>query len=112
MDDCLFCKIVKGDIPASKVFENESVLAFKDINPVSPQHILIIPKKHISTLSDSDDSDRELLGDLLITAKDIALELNISDYRVVINNGKEVGQTVFHIHLHLLSGRFFSWPPG
>ncbi len=112
MTDCLFCKIVAGEIPATKVFEDDNILAFNDINPVSPHHILIIPKKHIATLSDSKDSDKELLGELLVAARKIASELHIADYRVVINNGKDVGQTVFHIHLHLLSGRFFSWPPG
>jgi len=112
MTDCLFCRIIAGDIPATKVFEDDNILAFNDINPVSPHHILIIPKKHIATLGDSKDSDKELLGELLVIARKIASELNISDYRVVINNGKDVGQTVFHIHLHLLSGRFFSWPPG
>ena len=112
MSDCLFCKIVSSEISSEKIFEDEKILAFKDINPVSPHHILIIPKKHIDSLSDSTERDKELLGELLLTAKQIAIDLGIKDYRVVINNGKNVGQTVFHIHLHLLSGRFFSWPPG
>lgn len=112
MEDCLFCKILDKIIPSSKVFENEKVYAFNDIHPVSPTHILIIPKKHIACVSEAETSDRELLGELLLTARQIAEERKIEDYRLVINNGRNVGQTVFHIHVHLLSGRFFSWPPG
>ncbi len=112
MEDCLFCKILSGVIPCKKAYENDSVFAFHDIQPVSPTHILIIPKKHIPNIAESREDDKEILGELLLTAKTIASDLKIEDYRLVINNGRKVGQSVFHIHVHLLAGRFFSWPPG
>jgi histidine triad (HIT) family protein len=112
MEDCIFCKIVKGEIPSQKVYEDENVFAFDDINPVSPKHVLVIPKKHVASLAESCDGHRDLLGDLLCRARAIAYELGLKDYRLVINNGREVGQTVFHLHVHLMGGRFFSWPPG
>ncbi|MBN2144017.1 MAG: histidine triad nucleotide-binding protein [Candidatus Aureabacteria bacterium] len=112
MNDCIFCKIIKGEIPSQKVYDSPTLLAFKDIHPVSPVHILIIPKKHIPSLSDAAAADQALLGEMLLAAKNIASEKELSDYRIIINNGRGSGQTVFHIHLHLLSGRLFTWPPG
>ncbi len=114
MSDCLFCKIIEKDIPADIVFENDRILAFRDINPQAPTHILIIPKIHISTLNDLEDSHQELMGELLFTASKIAKSEGIyeSGYRTGFNCGEAAGQTVWHIHLHLLGGRPFSWPPG
>jgi histidine triad (HIT) family protein len=115
MKDCLFCKIVAGEIPCEKVFENENVLGFKDINPQAPQHILIIPKKHIATINDIDDTDDiMLMGELIIAAKHIAKELGFAEngYRLNINCGNDGGQEIGHIHLHLLAGRQMTWPPG
>ncbi len=113
--DCLFCKIVAGSIPAKKVYEDEHSLAFFDINPQAPVHVLIIPKKHIAGLSDLQGHDEEkmLLGHLHAVASDIAREHNLKGgYRTVINTGEEAGQTVFHLHVHLLGGRAMHWPPG
>lgn len=114
MDDCLFCKIISGDIPSDKVFENEFVFAFRDIDPKAPTHILIIPKKHITTLNDLEAEDKELAGDILLTAKELAVSEGIADsgYRTVFNCNMDGGQTVYHIHLHLLGGRQMTWPPG
>ncbi len=111
---CLFCKIAKGEIPADKVFEDSDIVAFYDINPQAPEHILIIPKKHISSVSEMKAEDIELIGKLVYRAKVIAEEKNFKDgaYRIVFNNGELAGQTVFHIHLHLLGGRAMMWPPG
>jgi len=114
MNECLFCKMVSGVIPCDKVHENEYVLAFRDIDPIAPTHILIIPKKHITTLNEINKSDQDLLGELLLTAKKIAKdeEINTSGYRTVFNCNSDGGQTVFHIHMHLLGGRPMAWPPG
>ena len=114
MSDCLFCKIIAGDIPSEKVFEDDNVYAFRDITPVAPFHTLIIPKKHIAMINDLDDQDAETMGQLFITAKKIAKQEGFSDegYRTVMNCGEAAGQTVFHVHLHLLAGRELSWPPG
>lgn len=114
MSNCLFCKIIAGDIPSDKVYEDDAVYAFKDITPVAPLHILIIPKKHIGTLNDLEAQDDAVMGKLLLAAKNIAKQEGFSDdgYRTVINCGEQAGQTVFHIHLHLLAGRDLSWPPG
>lgn len=112
MDD-LFLKIINKEIPANIIFEDEDILAFEDINPQAPTHILIIPKKHIAKLSDADTSDQKLLGHMLIKANEIAANLKLDNtFRLVINNGANAGQSVFHLHMHLLSGRSFSWPPG
>lgn len=110
MSDCLFCKIITGDIPSDVVYENEHVLAFKDINPKAPFHVLIIPKKHIATLSDLEGEDTELAGRLFLTAKTIADEQGFADdgYRVQMNCGEGGGQVVFHMHLHLMAGKKFS----
>ena len=114
MDDCLFCKISAGDIPADKVFENDRIVAFRDINPQAPVHILIIPKIHIPTLNDLKSRHTELVGELIQVAKDLAKseDIAIDGYRTGFNCNEAAGQTVFHIHLHLLGGRSFTWPPG
>ena len=114
MHECLFCKMVSGVIPCDKVHENEYVLAFRDIDPKAPTHILIIPKKHITTLNEINENDQDLLGELLLTAKKIAKDegINTSGYRTVFNCNSDGGQTVFHIHMHLLGGRPMAWPPG
>ena len=110
----IFKKIIDKKIDADIVYENDNILAFKDVNPISPIHILIIPKKEIPTLNDIAVSDKELLGEMFIIAQKIAKKLNINKngYRVVFNCNKDGGQTVHHIHMHLLGGRSFSWPPG
>lgn len=112
MTTCIFCKILAGEMPAQEVYEDETVFAFNDINPQSPVHILIIPKRHIAAVSQTTQDDRNVMGDLFMAARQIAEQKNISDYRLIVNNGRAVGQTVFHIHLHLMAGRPFSWPPG
>jgi histidine triad (HIT) family protein len=112
MTDCLFCKIIKGDIPCSKVYEDENYFAFNDINPQAPTHFLVVARKHIDKVSSMGDDDRDLIGGLFATAARICREKNITDYRLVINNGEGVGQSVFHIHLHVLAGRHMGWPPG
>ena len=114
MNECLFCKMVSGVIPCDKVHENEHVLAFRDIDPKAPTHILIIPKKHIKTLNEINENDQDLLGELLLTAKKIAKDegIDTSGYRTVFNCNSDGGQTVFHIHMHLLGGRPMAWPPG
>lgn len=112
--DCLFCKIVHGDIPASLVFESEDLLAFRDIQPQAPTHILIIPKKHIATVNDITDSEEQLVGRMVLAAKAIAQDegLEKAGYRLVFNVNSGGGQAVYHIHLHLLGGRQMTWPPG
>jgi histidine triad (HIT) family protein len=114
MEDCLFCKIIDKIISAEIVFENDTVLAFRDIEPQAPVHILIIPKKHISTLNNLDENHKELLAEILLTAKKLAIEYKIDQdgYRTVFNCNKSGGQAVYHIHLHLLGGRQMKWPPG
>ena len=114
MSDCLFCKIVAGEIPCDKVFENELLIAFRDISPISPIHILIIPKKHISSLNELSEEDRFLAGEMLLSVKKIAKseKINLSGYRTVFNTNDDGGQTVFHIHMHLIGGRKMDWPPG
>lgn len=112
--DCIFCKIINKEIPAQIVYEDEQILAFKDINPVAPEHILLIPKKHISTLSDLQPEDSNLMGHIVYTAQKLAGELGLAEkgFRLVSNCKEDGGQTVFHIHFHLLGGRFLDWPPG
>lgn len=113
MNDCVFCKIVAGEIPSQKVWEDDDVFAFRDLNPQAPQHILIVPKKHIEKLADVTPEDQTLLGKLMLTAMRIAKETAAENgFRVVVNNGESAGQSVWHLHLHLLSGRPFRWPPG
>lgn len=112
-EDCIFCKILNGDIPSTRVYENDTVYAFRDVNPVAPTHILIIPRRHIERVADLEDGDAGLMGDLLLAARDVAAQEGVSEaFRLVINNGPGVGQSVFHIHLHLLAGRKLGWPPG
>jgi histidine triad (HIT) family protein len=112
--DCLFCKIVAGQIPATLVFENEHVVAFKDITPRAPTHVLIVPRRHIPSLNDLAPEDDALVGEVVRAAAAIAKQHGLSDrgYRTVFNCNADAGQTVFHIHLHLLGGRTMSWPPG
>lgn len=113
-NDTVFGKIIRGELPADKVYEDDDVLAFQDANPAAPVHILVIPKKHIVNLFDAADDDTELLGQLMQTARKVAIDQGLEDdgFRLVVNNGSGVGQTVDHIHLHVLGGRSFSWPPG
>jgi histidine triad (HIT) family protein len=111
--DCIFCKIAAGTIPSKKVREDEHLLAFHDIDPKAPTHILVIPKKHIASLAKATAADAELLGRLLVAVSEIAREQGLGKgYRVVISTGAEGGQTVDHLHLHLLGGRQMHWPPG
>ncbi|MEK6749327.1 MAG: histidine triad nucleotide-binding protein [Pseudomonadota bacterium] len=112
--DCLFCRIVNQQIPTKLIFEDEFVLAFHDINPQAPVHVLIIPKRHIATLNDLSLADLELGGRMLIAARTVAAQLGIAadGYRTVMNCNGHGGQTVFHIHLHILGGRVLNWPPG
>ena len=113
MSETIFQKIIDKELPADIVYEDESCLAFKDINPVAPIHILIIPKKRIEKISDSNTEDKELLGHLFLVAGNIARDLGIEDaFRLVVNNGAGAQQTVFHLHGHLIAGREFNWPPG
>jgi histidine triad (HIT) family protein len=114
MADCLFCKIVAREIPARIVYEDERVLCFEDINPQAPLHCLVIPKRHIATLNDLTSGDDSLVGELARRAAAIARERGHSErgFRTVFNCNREAGQTVFHIHLHLLAGRSLKWPPG
>ena len=114
MSDCLFCKIINGDIPATKVFEDELMIAIEDINPQAPTHLLIIPKKHISTALEIAPEDCQLIGEIFLRANKIAEERKIdqSGFRIVNNCQEGAGQSVFHIHFHLLGGRPMTWPPG
>lgn len=112
--NCLFCSIVEKTIPADIVYEDEQVLAFRDIAPQAPTHILVIPKKHITTINDATADDTALIGHMMITAKTIAAQENIAEdgFRLAMNCNEDGGQTVYHIHLHMLGGRAMSWPPG
>jgi histidine triad (HIT) family protein len=111
---CLFCRIVAGEIPSSKVFEDADLFAFNDINPQAPLHVLIVPKKHVATTNDLTDGDEALVGKMVRRAAAIAKDNGFDQrgYRTVLNCNSEAGQTVFHIHLHLLAGRHLGWPPG
>jgi histidine triad (HIT) family protein len=111
--DCLFCKIASGTIPITRLYEDEQILAFPDINPQAPVHILIIPKQHFASLAKTNADDSPLLGHLLASTAKIAEQQNLANgYRIVINTGPDGGQTVDHLHLHLLGGRHMGWPPG
>jgi len=114
MDNCIFCKIAAGDIPADKVYEDGDVVAFRDLNPQAPTHILVIPRKHIATLNDLRVEDEVVLGRMYGAAREIAAQEGLADagYRTVVNCNEAGGQAVFHIHLHLLGGRMMHWPPG
>lgn len=111
---CVFCKIVSGEATARIVYQDDDVVAFHDANPQAPTHVLVIPRKHIASLAEVDDADTELLGKLMQCARRVAdtLDLKRSGYRVVINNGAGAGQSVFHIHVHVIGGRRMRWPPG
>ncbi|MBK8162450.1 MAG: histidine triad nucleotide-binding protein [Gammaproteobacteria bacterium] len=114
MNNCLFCKMIRGEIQPNKVYEDDRVLAFRDINPQAPTHVLVIPKEHIATINDLRPDHAALVGELYLAAQEVArLEgLTESGYRTVMNCGRDAGQAVFHIHLHVLGGRPLSWPPG
>lgn len=113
-DDCIFCKIARGSIPSTRVFEDEVCVAFDDLSPQAPVHILIIPREHVDSLDKAGEQQKETLGHLLLTAADIARERGFATggYRIVINTNADGGQTVFHLHVHLLAGRRFIFPPG
>jgi len=114
MSDCLFCRIIRKEIPASVVYEDDQLLVFNDINPQAPLHALVIPKRHIATLNDVSSGDATIVGDMVRRAATIAREQGYAErgFRTVFNTNADAGQTVFHIHLHLLAGRGLSWPPG
>ena len=112
--DCIFCQIVEGKAPAKIAFEDETVVAFEDVNPQAPVHILLVPRKHLPSLKEAAIEDEPLLGHMLTVAARLARErgLDSKGYRSVINNGSWAGQSVFHLHVHILGGRVFRWPPG
>jgi histidine triad (HIT) family protein len=112
--DCLFCKIVRGEMATTLVLENEHVLAFHDIRPVAPTHVLVIPRKHIARIDEASPDDALALGHVMLAARDVARRFALSDegFRVVVNSGEHAGQSVFHVHAHVLGGRSFAWPPG
>lgn len=113
MTDCLFCKIIAGQIPSKKVYEDEHTYAFEDIDPKAPTHILVVPKKHIPGLKEAQQGDAEIVGHCHLVAAQIARDRKIQDgYRTVLNVGRRAGQSVFHLHVHLLGGRDLGWPPG
>lgn len=114
MSDCLFCKFVSGEISPDVVYEDDHVLAFRDINPQAPLHVLVVPKRHIATLNDLQATDTELVGRMFIAAKTLAANEGYAEsgFRTVMNCNADAGQTVFHIHLHVLAGRGMHWPPG
>jgi histidine triad (HIT) family protein len=110
---CLFCKIVAREIPSQIIHEDDDIVAFRDVRPVAPTHVLVIPKKHVVALSETTIEDVSLLGQLLAGARDVAKQEGlINGYRVVVNNGPDAGQSVFHVHVHVLGGRALAWPPG
>jgi histidine triad (HIT) family protein len=110
--DCLFCRIAAGEIPSDRVLETESVIVFRDINPKAPTHVLAIPRRHLDSIADLTDADGDLLAELFGALRQVAGELGLKGYRVVSNVGAESGQSVFHLHFHLLGGRSMTWPPG
>lgn len=111
-DNCLFCKIIQGQIPAAKIHEDADIMAFHDISPQAPLHFLVIPKKHLSGPSAVSEADQALIGKVMRMGATLAREQGQEDFRLVINNGADAGQTVFHFHLHVLGGRPMTWPPG
>ncbi len=112
--DCLFCNILAGDVPAEIIYESDTVIAFRDINPRAPMHVLIVPREHISTINDIDTEHEAIVGSLFTAARDIAAQEGVSEegYRAVMNCNSDGGQSVFHLHLHVLGGRMLTWPPG
>ena len=113
-NDTVFGKIIRGEIDADVVYEDDETMAFRDMNPQAPSHILVVPKEHVVNLFDAEEDDAELLGKLMLTARKVAEQEGLEEdgFRLVINNGEGVGQSVFHLHMHVLGGRNFSWPPG
>ncbi|HEV2064065.1 MAG TPA: histidine triad nucleotide-binding protein [Thermoanaerobaculia bacterium] len=111
MSDCVFCKIVAGELPSKTVLETDRLLAFEDINPKAPIHVLLIPKKHVVNLLDA-SAEPDLMGEIVAASADIARQRGVTDYRLVANTGREAGQIVFHLHFHVLAGRRMTWPPG
>ncbi|MFU8779350.1 MAG: histidine triad nucleotide-binding protein [Roseovarius sp.] len=114
MTTCVFCKIAQGEIPAEVVYEDDHVLAFRDLNPQAPVHVLVIPRRHIATINDLEPGDAELVGRLYLAARKVAAEAGLATrgYRTVMNCNSEAGQSVYHLHLHVLAGRTMHWPPG
>jgi histidine triad (HIT) family protein len=114
MTHCIFCRIASGEIPANVVYEDEHVVAFRDLNPQAPTHVLVVPRRHIATLNDVGEADAELIGRMYLAAQAVAARDGIAEpgYRTVFNCNAEAGQTVFHLHLHVLGGRVMEWPPG
>lgn len=112
MSDCLFCKIRDGHIPAKILAENDHALAFRDLGPQAPTHVLVIPRKHLASLADATPADAPLLGALMLLGQEVAKQEGLTSYRSVINTGAGAGQSVFHLHLHVLGGRELAWPPG
>jgi histidine triad (HIT) family protein len=114
MDNCLFCKIINGEITATKIYENKHIIAFNDIDPKAPIHILVIPKKHIRSINELNSSDINLAGEIILAAKKIAKDQGVDSkgFRVVFNTNDDGGQTVYHIHMHIMGGRQMQWPPG
>jgi len=111
--DCIFCRIIAEEMPSHKVYEDETIYAFEDINPVAPMHVLIVPKKHIADVNEIGHTDEALLGHMILVAQKLVTDKGMANgYRLVMNSGVSAGQSVFHIHLHLLAGRQFGWPPG
>ncbi|MBA3563150.1 MAG: histidine triad nucleotide-binding protein [Gammaproteobacteria bacterium] len=114
MDDCIFCRIVSGDLESDLIYEDDDLVAFRDLNPQAPTHVLLIPRRHVSTVNDLGYADAELIGRLVLAGQRLASEEGIAEegYRLVLNCNREAGQSVFHLHLHLLGGRRMKWPPG
>ena len=112
MSACIFCKIAAGEVQSQIVHEDDQVLVFKDLNPIAPTHLLVIPRKHIARVSDAGEADEALLGRLQLVAADVAKKAGLNDFRVVTNNGKGAGQSVDHLHYHVIAGRRMNWPPG
>lgn len=112
MPDCIFCSIASGDVASQRVYEDDRVVAFKDLNPVAPTHLLVVPRKHIPSLAEAAPADEALIGHLQLAVAEVARQAGLKDFRVVANNGRGAGQSVDHLHYHLLSGRRMNWPPG
>jgi len=110
--DCVFCKIAGGEIPTEKIYEDEDIIAFNDLDPQAPIHFLVIPKKHITSLATLDEADSDLVAKIMLVIQKLAKENNLEGYRVVTNIGEDGGQSVPHLHFHVLGGRAFHWPPG
>lgn len=110
--DCIFCKIIEGEIPAKLIYDQDGIIAFEDINPQAPTHLLIVPKKHFENAGEIAEASGEILAEMFRVAKELARGRELPGYRTIFNTGAEAGQSVFHAHLHLLGGRAFGWPPG